>query len=72
MVLLTGELNFENVPEYELIVLARDRGNPVRSSVADLHIDVININDNSPRFTVSFYTAEVAEGKSHALPRSVD
>ena len=62
LVLLTGELNFELDPEYDLNILARDRGDPPLSSVAGLHIDVLNINDNSPRFLVSFYTEDVSEG----------
>ena len=41
---------------------ATDRGNPSRIGTADIFIDVININDNNPRFDRSFYVAEVSEG----------
>ena len=63
VVTVTGEVNFEMGQEYELSVEARDRGNPQRSSVAALHVQVINAEDESPRFPISFYTAEISEGK---------
>ena len=58
--------------EYELSVEARDRGSPQRSSVADLHVQVINAEDESPRFPISFYTAEISEGKWSVVMFSVD
>lgn len=63
VVTVTGVVNFEMGQEYELSVEARDRGNPQRSSVVDLHVQVINAEDESPRFPISFYTAEISEGK---------
>ena len=62
MVTLNGELNFELVPSYELTVQARDGGVPERTHVASLQIDVVNRNDENPRFTISFYTASIDEG----------
>lgn len=41
---------------------ATDGGDPPRIGTADIFIDVININDNSPQFDRSFYVAEVSEG----------
>ena len=62
VVTVAGNINFEMGQDHELSVEARDRGNPQRSQVAALHIQVINAEDESPRFPISFYTADIAEG----------
>ena len=48
---------------YQLDVEATDGGFPRRIGVTQLIIQVVNINDNSPRFDRSFYTEEVSEGE---------
>ena len=62
VVTVTGNINFEMGQEHELSVEARDRGNPQRSQVVSLFIHVINAEDESPRFPISFYTADIDEG----------
>jgi hypothetical protein len=48
---------------YRLDVEATDGGIPRRIGVTQIAIQVINVNDNSPRFDRSFYSEEVSEGK---------
>ena len=48
---------------------AADGGFPGRIGVTQVAIQVVNVNDNSPRFDRSFYTEEVSEGKYiHCVP----
>ena len=58
---VAANINFEMGPEYELTVEASDNGNPRRSNVVTLVIRVINAEDESPRFPISFYTASINE-----------
>jgi hypothetical protein len=67
VVTVAGSINFEMAQEYEVSVEANDHGNPQRGSVAPLHIQVINAEDESPRFPISFYTASVTESKQHTV-----
>ena len=63
VVIVTGSVNYEMGSEYELSVEARDHGNnPQRSQVVALHIQIINAEDESPRFPTSFFTTTVTEG----------
>ena len=48
---------------YQLDVEAADGGLPRRIGVTQVVIQVVNINDNSPRFDRSFYAEEVREGE---------
>ena len=66
VVTVTGNVNFEMGQEHQLSVEARDHGNPQRSNVVILNIQVINAEDESPRFPISFYTASVNEGNAIA------
>lgn len=45
---------------------ATDAGVPRRIGVTQIAIQVLNVNDNSPRFDRSFYAEEVSEGE-HTL-----
>ena len=45
------ELNRENVPLYELIVVAQDNGVPTMQGNASVIVHIIDENDNSPEFT---------------------
>lgn len=62
-VTVRGILDRESVPRYELTVEAIDGGTPSLTNVADLNIDIIDENDNSPYFERSFYTDSVEEGE---------
>ena len=63
VVTVVGNINFEMGQEHDLTVEASDHGNPRRGNVASLLITVINAEDESPRFPISFYTASVDEGR---------
>ena len=62
---MIGEVNFEMGQYHELSVEARDRGNPQRSNVVTLQVEILNEDDENPRFPISFYTADVDEGTGH-------
>ncbi|KAG7458772.1 hypothetical protein MATL_G00224240 [Megalops atlanticus] len=52
----------EERSNYTLIIEARDQGPTPRSSTAQLHVLVLDENDNSPTFTKKSYRASVREG----------
>lgn len=66
-VTVAGNVDFELGQEHELSVEAKDSGNPQRSNVVTLHIEVINVEDERPQFPISFYTASIAEGSGFTL-----
>jgi hypothetical protein len=53
------KLDREMVPRYEMLVRAEDNGNPPRYDTALVNIVVRDINDNSPIFSPSTYSANV-------------
>ncbi|CAK6984815.1 protocadherin Fat 4-like, partial [Scomber scombrus] len=64
MVRVAGELDRETKAEYNVQVVAKDRGRPARSSTATLLVQVSDINDNVPKFSESEYKVEVLEIES--------
>ncbi|XP_019899394.2 protocadherin Fat 1a isoform X4 [Esox lucius] len=54
-------LDFEASHEYYLTVEAADGGTPSLSDMATVNINLTDVNDNSPAFSQSTYTAVVAE-----------
>ncbi|XP_076002325.1 protocadherin-16 [Genypterus blacodes] len=54
-------LDRERKATYTLTVTAQDQGRPPRSSTATVEVNVLDINDNSPQFQSSSYTADVSE-----------
>ena len=79
---VTGEvrtlqkLDSERIPSHELRVVARDHGSPIKSSVHQWTIAVIDINDNKPIFQRAVYRLNVKEsveiGKSLLRVRATD
>ncbi|XP_063314156.1 protocadherin Fat 1 isoform X2 [Pelobates fuscus] len=61
-------LDYEASPEYYLTVEATDGGTPPLSDVATVNINVTDVNDNSPVFTQSTYTAVVSEDAVSGQP----
>ena len=49
-VLLRKPLDREAVDEYNLLIMAMDRGSPPYNTTTELHIDVWDTNDNKPAF----------------------
>lgn len=59
---LIGELDREDKSRYEFDIIASDHGEPAPlSSVVHCTINVIDVNDNSPRFDLPEYHFEIAE-----------
>ncbi len=54
--------NLVFLDSYNLVVQATDGGSPPRVGTATVLIDVIDVNDNKPRFDRSFYMEAVLEG----------
>ncbi|XP_062416666.1 protocadherin alpha-8-like isoform X30 [Pungitius pungitius] len=54
-------LDREKRPNYEVIIVAKDAGQPPTSSAKKIEIVVSDVNDNSPDFLVSPYTFYVPE-----------
>ena len=59
---LVQSLNFESRTAYSLNVTVMDGGDPIFSDSALVNISVQDINDNTPLFNASSYTADVFEG----------
>ena len=57
----TANLDFEVINSYKITVVAADFGRPSKSSSAELLINVVDVNDNSPVFLLPYYTAAVCE-----------
>ena len=55
--LLDQSLDFESVPELEVILEARDQGNPILRSRASLVVTVLDADDQNPAFSEEHYTA---------------
>ncbi|XP_062507613.1 protocadherin Fat 3-like [Corticium candelabrum] len=60
---VTGGLDRELISEYFLTVLARDHGLPVQAARTTVQIDVLDANDNSPKFSQHLYSMSVDENK---------
>ncbi|XP_062835561.1 protocadherin gamma-B5 isoform X33 [Anolis carolinensis] len=59
--LTDGLLDRESTPEYNVTIIATDKGTPPLSTEKIISLKISDINDNSPAFEKSSYTAYVAE-----------
>ena len=59
-------LDREAKDRYQLTVVATDNGIPPRSATADIVINVLDVNDNDPRFRESVYRFYVEENQPAA------
>lgn len=57
--ILTSNLDYEDVTRYNLIVKARDQGVPPRHNNVTVILNVLDVNDNFPEFEHNFYEVEV-------------
>ncbi|XP_017685873.1 PREDICTED: uncharacterized protein LOC108504879, partial [Lepidothrix coronata] len=60
-VVTASALDREQASEHRVTVVARDRGSPALSSVAELMLEVSDVNDNAPVFEEASYSAYVRE-----------
>jgi len=58
-----SKLDRETKDYYSLVVMAKDGGEPSRSSTVPLVVHVIDENDNSPQFTNSTFTFHIVENE---------
>ncbi|XP_045886263.1 protocadherin beta-16-like [Micropterus dolomieu] len=61
VMILQKPLDRELNPHLSLKLIAVDGGTPPRSGTVNIHITVIDVNDNRPVFNQSLYTAAVTE-----------
>ncbi|KAI4499170.1 hypothetical protein M0802_005753 [Mischocyttarus mexicanus] len=61
IVRVNGKLDREEIPKYNLTVVATDKGSPPRSAIAYLVIHVNDVNDHEPVFQQSEYSAVLSE-----------
>ncbi|XP_038055902.1 protocadherin Fat 4-like [Patiria miniata] len=62
-ILVVGEIDRENIAEYNLTLVAWDNGSPRRRSTGNLLIHVVDTNDHSPEFQEFEYHANLSEGE---------
>eukprot|EP00058_Branchiostoma_floridae_P025134 XP_002610624.1 hypothetical protein BRAFLDRAFT_65814 [Branchiostoma floridae] len=65
-------LDRENITQYQISVMAEDRGQPAQNSTSVVIIDVLDVNDNAPRFDESLYAVTLPEDLARFSPVSVD
>lgn len=58
---LKRSLDFESNKDFHLLVEARDTGVPPFSTYAEIHLNISDVNDNPPVFTMEDYRCEVFE-----------
>ncbi|KAM9740620.1 protocadherin beta-16-like [Menidia menidia] len=57
-------LDREKVPEYDITFTVTDRGSPPLSDNETMTLELLDVNDNVPRFAQSFYTIPVTENNA--------
>ncbi|XP_030224943.1 protocadherin alpha-C2-like [Gadus morhua] len=57
-------LDREKVPEYDITFTVTDRGSPPLSDNETMTLELLDVNDNVPRFPQSFYTIRVMENNA--------
>lgn len=58
---LVGELDREEMSNYTLTLVAKDKGEPPLSSAMDVTMLVLDVNDNTPSFSQNIYDIEIEE-----------
>ena len=61
MLVVTGRLDRETTPVYDLRVAASDAGDPPLNATRRLVLPVADVNDNAPQFRQEEYSADVLE-----------
>ena len=67
-ILLKERLDRELKDSYMIQVIAKDRGSPYRQSILDVHITVMDVNDNIPVFTQKVYNISVNNEHERGIP----
>ncbi|XP_070994977.1 protocadherin gamma-C5-like isoform X3 [Oncorhynchus clarkii lewisi] len=64
----SGVLDRESFSEYKIEITATDSGSPPLTTKKTIPVSIIDVNDNSPKFTQSFYDVYL---KENGLPGSM-
>lgn len=65
VITVTGEIDFEETPAYELRVKAMDKGNPPRVGHCKILIEVVDLNDNAPEMSITPVLNSLPEDAKH-------
>lgn len=60
----TAKLDRETTPSYTLTCTATDHGNPRLSKPKKIHVTLLDVNDNAPRFEKDEYRVNVSEAEA--------
>ncbi|VDI52281.1 protocadherin delta 1 [Mytilus galloprovincialis] len=66
--ILLSELDREDIDLYELELLAKDGGDPIKTATLTVYIDIEDTNDNSPVFEHDSYAIDLNEGTNKQTP----
>ncbi|XP_071267159.1 protocadherin alpha-7-like isoform X11 [Salvelinus alpinus] len=61
-------LDKESVARYDITITAKDLGTPPLTSTKVIQVEVVDVNDNNPRFTENPYTCYVVENNKPGMP----
>ncbi|XP_030621260.1 protocadherin alpha-C2-like [Chanos chanos] len=61
---VSQHLDREKVPEYYITITVTDRGSPPLSDNETIVLELLDVNDNVPQFSQSFYTIPVMENNA--------
>ncbi|KAG1680499.1 Protocadherin-like wing polarity protein stan [Nymphon striatum] len=66
---VVAPLDYEAFRSYRLVVRAQDGGSPARSNTTQILVNVVDINDNDPRFYTTLFQESVMENvdKDHGI-----
>ncbi|XP_027138787.1 protocadherin beta-13 [Larimichthys crocea] len=62
--IVSEPLDRESVPEYDITLIVTDAGTPPLSDNETVHLHLLDVNDNAPKFPQSFYTIRVMENNA--------
>ncbi|XP_068182565.1 protocadherin alpha-C2 [Antennarius striatus] len=62
--IVSEPLDRETMPEYDITLVVTDAGKPPLSENETIHLNLLDVNDNAPRFPQSFYTIRVMENNA--------
>ena len=60
-IVTNGDIDRETTDRYRLTVYCKDGGRPPLNSSSDVVINIVDVNDNSPRFTQHIYNISIQE-----------
>ena len=67
-IILEDRLDREKKDSYMIKVIAKDGGSTPKQSILDVHISVLDVNDNSPVFSQKLYNVTVKNGHDKNIP----